>query len=154
MLFCGPLILLSALLLLGCASGGDHPYFDHGRIDPLTRSPATPNAVPDGYQNLAIIAFDRAQNAAAARNVVVQATPKSWPTGSGITATSVYAPVEVDGLIRRGINGRPLADTLVETVNALSGDGLPIGSAGKNTDPATLLRVRGDTVMLLWRYPL
>jgi len=145
---------LIALLLLGCASGGDHPDFDHGQINLPTRSLATLNAVPDGTRSPAIIGFNRALDAAAARNIAVQGTPTGRPVGSGITATPVYAPVKVDGLIRRELNGHPLADTLVETVNALSGDGLPLGSAGKNTDPATLLRMRGDTVMLLWRYPL
>lgn len=79
--------------------------------------------------------------------------PRSRPTGNGIAATPAYAPVDIDGLIRRESSGRPLADTLVGAVNALSGDGLPLGPAGKNTDPATLLRVRGDTIMLFWRYP-
>lgn len=152
MQFCGPVILLSACLLLGCASGSGHRNLDGGGFDQPARPPAVSNAIPGDRQNPAS-AFKRAQNAAATRNAAMQAMPRSRPTESGIAATPVYAPAEVDSLIRRGSSDRPLADTLVGVVNALSGDGLPLGPAGKNTDSATLLRVRGDTVMLLWRYP-
>ena len=49
-------------------------------------------------------------------------------------------------------NPRPLTHTLVETVNSLRGDGLPLKASAKAGDPAILFKVRGDGAMLLWRY--
>lgn len=115
---------VSALLLAGCA-GGDRPDIVRGRSELPARFSSTSDT----------------------------ATPDNRPTGGDTAATRGYAPLVVDGLIRHGLNGRPLADALIEVVDALSGDGLPLRSTGKNADPATLLRVRGDAVMLLWRYP-
>ncbi len=79
--------------------------------------------------------------------------PDLGRTEDGIAATQGYAPPNVNDLIRHGLNGRPLTDTLVGAISALGGRGLPLNSPTKNTDPATLLRVRGDTVILQWRYP-
>lgn len=109
-------------------------------------------AAPGGRRGPAIAA-DAAPNATAARTRAGDGVFGNWPTGSGVAANPVGAPLAVDGLLRRGLNGRPVANALIEAVHALSGDGLPLRSTGKNADPATLLRVRGDAVMLLWRYP-
>ena len=143
---------VSALLLAGCA-GGDRPDIVRGRSELPARFSSTSDTDRDGRRNPAG-AFDPATAASGAgRKAAIPATPENRPTGGGTAATRGYAPLAVDGLIRHGLNGRPLADALIEVVDALSGDGLPLRSTGKNADPATLLRVRGDAVMLLWRYP-
>lgn len=49
-------------------------------------------------------------------------------------------------------NPQPLANTLIETVNSLRGEGLPLKASAKAGDPAILFKVRGDGAMLLWRY--
>jgi hypothetical protein len=61
--------------------------------------------------------------------------------------------MDISGFIQHGLQGRSLTNTLLGVVNALGGEGLPLYPAKKNTDPATLFRVRGDSVLLLWRYP-
>ena len=150
MRYSGIAIPVSALFLAGCA-WCDRPDTARGRSELPARFSSASDAGHDGRRSPAVAA-DPAPNAAVAeRKAAIPAAPDSRPTGGGAAATRGYAPLAVDGLIRHGLNGRPLADALIEVVDALSGAGLPLRSTGKNADPATLLRVRGDAVMLLWR---
>ena len=143
----GTAVLIGALGLSGCATGGRGFDLDRGRADRSARSTATVEAATGVRRGPAIVA-GAPQKATAARARAGGDVSGNGPTKNGAAAISVDVPLAVDGSAQP-----PVANALIETVNALIGDGLPLRAAGKSADPATLLRVRGDAVMLLWRYP-
>lgn len=143
----GTAVLIGALGLSGCATGERGFDLDRERADRSARSIAVVEAV-SGERRGPASAVDAAPNATAARARAGGGVSGNGPTRNGTAAISVDVPVAVDDSAQP-----PVANALIETVHALIGDGLPLRAAGKSADPATLLRVRGDAVMLLWRYP-
>lgn len=143
----GTTVLIGALCLSGCATGGRSFDLDRERTDRSARSITVVEAV-SGERRGPTIAVDTVPSAMAARTRVGDGVSGNGLTRNGTAAISVDIPLAVDGSAQP-----PVANDLIGTVNALIGDGLPLRAAGKNADPETLLRVRGDTLMLLWRYP-
>lgn len=154
MRYASTIVSVSTFLLVGCATGGGSPDPSHGRSDPPTRATPTLAAGPDHLRHSAIAPTPTPSTPAAA-----QITVRYTGAGSGATpatdssAPPGYAPLAVSRSTRPRWSDLPLPDALIGAATALRGDGLPLHSTGKSTDPATLLRVRGDTLMLLWRYP-
>lgn len=153
-------VQLAAFLLLGChASGGDRAGGTSGSFP----RPASPAKNPNGAFAEASrdsVAPDPASRAAATKM-------KPGPEAGSIKANTDQAAVSIStpfysapnfnpavpGYSAYGdSNRRPLANTFIDTVNALRGDGLPLNSPSKATDPTILFRVRGNDAMLLWRY--
>ena len=132
MRFCDIGILLGVLGLLGCGTGSS----DH--LSSLRQSSNVPSssaiAVP-----------------AQAAPGVYQRADRSIRQQPGNSNSAAVAGSRAGGSSRDGATNLPLANTLIETINALSGDGLPLNAPTKATDPTILFRVRGDDVMLFWR---
>jgi len=155
-------VQLAAFLLLGChAGGGDRVG---GVSDSLSR-PALPSKSLNGAFGEASRdsrLADPTSRAAATEKKSSQAVGSSHAKTDQTAVSSpkfVYPTPNLnpvvpagDGLTGGSSNRRPFANTFIDTINALQGDGLPLNSPHKATDPAILFRVRGNDAMLLLRY--
>ncbi|MBK8508299.1 MAG: hypothetical protein IPL51_06500 [Candidatus Competibacteraceae bacterium] len=153
-------VQLAALLLLGCHAGGGDRV---GRVSDSLSRPALPSKSLNGAfgetsRNSRLA--DPPSRAAATEKKSSQAVGSNHAKTDQTAISSPKYPTPNlnpvvpagDGLTGGNSNRRPFANTFIDTINALQGDGLPLNSPHKATDPAILFRVRGNDAMLLWRY--
>lgn len=152
-------VQLAALSLLGCHAGGDRIGGVPGSLHPpASLSKSWNGAPPEPSRDPAIA--DPASRAVAAPKKLkhdagsspAKADQSAVSGHRSVYPASALSPVAPDPSTYAGPNRRPFANTFIDTVNALQGDGLPLNAPAKATEPTLLFRVRGSDAMLLWRY--